>query len=439
MALSPDQRRVALLLLATALAYANGFAGSFQYDDFNVIVGNPAVHSVDAWWQAGPGIRPWLKLSYALNWSSGTGLAGFHAVNLLLHGANAWLLWAVLRRFSGGAHSDAAWLAALLFALHPMQTEAVTYISGRSTSLMTTCYLAALLAWLQGHRGWAPLFYLAALGVKEVALTLPLLLWLWQWCEGERPLRALRRLGSIGWLTALALVAMLASARYRELLEFSLALRSAPEQAGMALQTLLYLTSRLFMLGGQNIDPHLAPPGPASLWLGAGLLVTALVMLPTTRSRMPALSLGLGWFLLHLLPAASLIPRLDPVNDRHFYLAGAGLMFPLAQGLLRATSGCSAMTRALGLMGILLLLAGFTVMRNHDYRSETALWQDTVQKSPDNARAWNNLGYALWQENRISAAEAAFSEALRLRPHHARAAANLRDLRRHLRPEESSR
>ena len=126
----------ASLLFAAALAaYGNAFFGSFQFDDFNVIVRQGAVHSLGAWWDSMPGIRPLLKLSYALSWSAGGGSTyAFHAVNVMLHAANVLLVWQLLRtlfaRMGVAGDGVAAFVAALLFALHPAHTE----VPGRTKS-----------------------------------------------------------------------------------------------------------------------------------------------------------------------------------------------------------------------------------------------------------------------------------------------------------------
>ncbi|MDH4325745.1 MAG: hypothetical protein OEW90_16530, partial [Betaproteobacteria bacterium] len=178
--------RASVLVVAALAAYANVFYGGFQFDDFNVIVRQGAVHSLGAWWDSMPGIRPLLKLSYALSWSAGDGSTyAFHAVNVMLHAANVLLVWQLLRtlfeRMGVGGEGFAAFAAALLFALHPAHTEAVTYVSGRSVSLMAFFYLASVLAYLRGAPRWvSPLLFLAALGAKEVAVTLPFALLL---CE----------------------------------------------------------------------------------------------------------------------------------------------------------------------------------------------------------------------------------------------------------------
>src|SRR5688572_1298014 len=131
----------ALPALVVALVWWPALPASFQFDDWNVIVNNSRVHSLAAWWQSMPGIRPLLKLTYALNASLALEPFGFRLINVCIHALNASLVWWLLRERgmrSGLLPADAqraALLSALVFALHPVQTEAVTYISGRSSSL----------------------------------------------------------------------------------------------------------------------------------------------------------------------------------------------------------------------------------------------------------------------------------------------------------------
>ena len=130
--------RFALLLAGVAvLAYLPSLAGPFHFDDYNVIVHYPTVHSWSSLLErAGGGVRAVLTASYTLNWTIDSGPLGFHALNIALHALNAVLLFSVGRRLFPDKGDAPALMAALLFALHPMQTEAVTYISGRSSSLM---------------------------------------------------------------------------------------------------------------------------------------------------------------------------------------------------------------------------------------------------------------------------------------------------------------
>jgi hypothetical protein len=201
-----------LLACALAMAYVNSWQGAFQFDDYNVIVNNPLVHSWSAWLaDLSRGIRPFLKFTYTLNWTTGLGAFGFHLFNLAVHAGNTFLVYGIagriLREQAGevSRHGTqmAAFLTALLFAVHPVQTEAVTYICGRSTSLMAFFYLAGFYAYQCGVEEKKPvllyaagpvLFVLAMLS-KEVAVTLPAALLLWEACRRNRGQKTPERWG----------------------------------------------------------------------------------------------------------------------------------------------------------------------------------------------------------------------------------------------------
>ena len=150
------------LLIACALAYGAALPASFQFDDWNVIVNFAPVHGLGAWFDALPAIRPLLKLSYTLNHLIDPGPLGFRLVNDALHLANTALVFWIFDRMGRGhvqaqgpidARANervrgAAAFAAIVFALHPVQTEAVTYLSGRSTSLCAFFVLVSLATWL---------------------------------------------------------------------------------------------------------------------------------------------------------------------------------------------------------------------------------------------------------------------------------------------------
>jgi tetratricopeptide (TPR) repeat protein len=421
--------RTSLLVAAALAAYAGAFAGRFQFDDFNVIVHPEAVHSLGAWWDSMPGIRPLLKLSYALSWiAGGGGETAFHLVNVALHAGNVLLVWAILRtlfeRMGAGGDGFAAFAGALLFALHPAHTEAVTYISGRSVSLTALFYLGAVLAYLREAPRWvSPLLFALALGVKEVAVTLPAALVLCEALDLRRPFRwgaALSRTAPYWVLLLAGLALMAALPRYREMLETSLALRAPLEQLELQLGALARHVGVLVLAVPPNIDPQV----PAVPWTGAfAVLAAAAVGVALIRVQ-PWYALALLWFLLHLAPTNSILPRLDAANDRQLYLASIG---PLALAGFALSLLPRGRLVATGLLA--LALAVGTVLRNKDYRSEVALWRDTVRKSPESARAWNNLGYALQLQGQAQEACAAYARALRLDPEQVRARVNATDLR----------
>ncbi len=434
---------LAAMLVAAALAYANALAAGFQFDDFNILVDNPAVHSLTAWWATMPGIRPLLKLSYALNWLADPGPVGFHAVNVLLHLLNVALVWRLTAHLpvaagweQGPERARARILATLLFALHPIQTESVTYVSGRSMSLMAAFGLAGLLGWLEAParprprlwRGLALALFAAAVASKEVALVLPLTLLLLHKADGKDRRSALTRALLIGAFLA-GLAGLLLWLGYGYLL-------SAQPPRGLAANlasethAIFHLLGQLFRPHALNIDPDLPEFAGWTLVpaLEAAVLAGLLIHAWHVRRRHPWLLFGLAWWLLLLLPTHSLIPRADLASERHFYLAALGLYWIGGVALaslpaLRPAPRWIGLTAGLAILGML-----FTALRNADYHDEISLWRATAARSPHKARVWNNLGYAHALTGQTEPARAAFLETLRLDPNHARAAQNLNAL-----------
>jgi hypothetical protein len=427
----------ASVAVAVAAAYANAFAGGFQFDDWNVIVRDPSIQSLAAWWRAMPGIRPLLKLSYAANHASGLGLAGFHAVNVALHAVNALLALALLRRLEaraappGAAPGPAPLAAALLFALHPAQTEAVTYLSGRSTSLAAAFVLASALAHLAGRDGAAPrvarlaspLLLAASLATKELAIALPAALVALELADPRRPasLRAALRATAGHWVVLAAALALYArSSVYGRLASASLALRGPGENALTHLRGLAWLA-------GQALRPDLLdadPVIPAATRLDAAsaaaaiLLAAALVGGIALLRRRPVEAAALLWTLLWLPLSGLVLPRPEPANDRQLYLALLGAAWLIARGAVALADSLPRLrvAAAAGVVALAAALGLATAARNAVYADEVGFWRAVLARSPTNARAENNLGFALASRCRLEEAEAAFVRAAAAAP-----------------------
>jgi len=427
--------QVIVLVTLVVAAYLNSFDGAFQFDDYRVIVDNPRVHSWSAWLASMPGIRPLLKLSYVLSWTVGAGSAAFHAFNLLCHLGSTLLVFVLLRRFTrppSAMHGLPVLFAALVFALHPAQTEAVTYISGRSVSFMAVCYLGAVFAYVEGrehNRPWlhgviSPLLFVAAMLVKETAWTLPFALLLWErlqrqaaWRDAAAPLA--RHFAVLAGLAAL----VLSSPDYRYLLGVSLATRPPLENLAAQIHGVFYLITRPLLGLQMNSDPQVSLDVPLMFTAAKAGVLACLLWLGFHQWRQrPWLAFGILWFFLHLLPTNSLIARLDLANERQLYLALMGPAWIAAHSLVAVPR------RAALSMGIAVvaLLAAATFARNLDYRDEVRFWQAAVQASPAKARPWNNLGYALQTAGRTEEARAAYQQALALDPAQMQAGVNLR-------------
>ena len=401
-----------------ATVYLPSLAGVFHFDDYNVIVNDPAVHSWGALFErAGGGVRPLLKASYTLNWTLG---GGFHLLNIALHAANAALLFFIGEALFGDRR--AALIAALLFALHPAATEAVTYVSGRSASLMATFYLGALLAYLRGARWWisAGLFVCAA-ATRETAVTLPAALLLCELCRGAWPgWRAVARRQWAHWaLLAAGALFVLLNQRYFDLIAFGYGERSLADNLLSQVGGVSYLVLRLVSLHGYNIDPALPTliEWTPVLAFQSLLLLSLFLLGVANLRRRPWIAFGVLWFFLQLAPTNSVVPRLDVANDRQLYLASWGLLLSLCIQLRNLPTAAFA--------GMVLLFAATSIARQLDYRSEIALWESSVALAPWNARGHNNLGYAYQLAGRIDDARREYRAALFLDPRHARARFNL--------------
>lgn len=433
---------IALPAFAIALLWGPALGGSFQFDDWNVIVNESRVHSLHAWWDSMPGIRPLLKLSYALNSSLSGSPAGFRAVNVLIHAVNATLVFRFLharglRAGLDGQHAHvAALLAALVFALHPVQTEAVTYISGRSSSLAACFCLLSLSCWARSERSTAPAngtrwllascaCFAAAVATKESAVILPFALWL---CSADRPARRnMRRLMPFFGLMALALTVALSLPMYRLLLEVSLDTRSTMSNLLTQARALVYLAGQLVRPYNGNADPQLPVIEAADTvsvalslaWLG----VFTWALLRVRRS--PVAAFAALWFLLWLTPTNSVLPRLDIANDRQLYLALIGPAWWVAVQLTQVHRHSGWIGHVVAAL-IVVFLAHASVQRNRIYATETSFWQDAVARNPGSARAANNLAMAHALNCQLEAAAQEFARSIELSPQDFRARINLK-------------
>jgi tetratricopeptide (TPR) repeat protein len=426
--LRTDTNRTWLALLpalAVLVVWWPSVSASFQFDDWNVIVNEPRVHSLAAWWQSMPGIRPLLKLSYALNHTVDPSPIGFRIVNLLIHALSATLVWSLLRTrglragLSATIASHAALLAALLFALHPVQTEAVTYISGRSSSLAACFCLLSLYCWVRSEDSERGSVWLAicagcfalAVATKETALVLPLALLLY---SADRPwAQTLKRLTPLLVLMAAMLVIALSLPTYRHLLAVSLDTRTLGENLLTQSRALLYLAGQLIRIANGNADPQL--PVVTSLDRLSLMLCVAwagvIVWASLNVRKKPVSAFATLWFLLWLAPTNSLLPRLDVANDRQLYLAMVGPAWWLA---VQVTSWPRALLRPILIAVVLIALSWASYQRNQIYQTEVAFWENTAARNPENARAANNLGMAYAIECRFLDAETEFQRAIAL-------------------------
>ena len=438
-----------VLVVLTALAWGGVLGGAFQFDDFPTIVRDPA--TVDFWAllvRLSTGIRPLLRLSYFLDhllW--GMSPAGFLLTNLLLHLATVLGIFALARRLVGD--EAVAFLAAAIFALQPADAEVVAYVTGRSTGLMAAFFVWGLVRWEDGRRASALFLFAAACLSKEVALVFPAFLFLLELTRS--PPTRLRWLPAAGGLAAVLLGVLALSPRYRALFAYSLHLRDPLANLGPALRGAGVMISLWVRPWALAVD-HGPPPESALLTLvvlaGIGVAVAVAI---AVRRREPLVTFCLAWPLLALVPTNSLIAKVDLVTEKPLYLAWAGPSILLGMLLAgpaiswtheRSTSELAerAVVRTAGghwarwvaATALLCAWALCVPARVRIWSDARLLWGDSVRKAPDRARAWNNLGLALWTEGEDREAARAFEESLRLDPGRSSASVPLWVIKRRL-------
>lgn len=446
------------ILAAVAVAtYGGAFRGTFQYDDFFTILINPHLDR----WQTFIGhldhmVRPVLYATLLVDRNLfGMSPTGYHLLNLLLHLGSGLLVYRILARAVREETRAVPFWTALLFLIHPIQTETVTYISGRASGLMAFFYLLAFFLYIKvseqrNTRNLRPLYLSGALAScllsvcsKETAMTFPLVLLLWDVFIRRLTGHSLRTTiisHHLPFWILLFVVAVWAWShpRYGALAEFSFHLRPLWDNVLSEAHVAMYAVWLFFVPWKQNFDHDLPEfrsifqwPLPLDLLLIGGSVAAAVA----ASRRLPLVSFGVGWFFIQLLPTA-LIPRNDLLSERNLYLASFGLLLAivvLGSCLTRWLMKVLPQPRVVRFgtnsvaLAIVLLLCLFTFQRNLLYHDEVSLWSDTVRKSPNKARASNNLGHAYAMQDDWDRAIEEYRAAARLDPDYALAKKNLRD------------
>jgi len=367
---------------------------------------------------------------------------------VLLHVVNVVLFFELARRLFGDRAAQpqavaspthplvAPFVAAALFAVHPMMTEAVGYISARSEVLCATFFLLAVLSarrWmLGGPAAWWWLtagLWVAALLSKEIAVMLPFVLFGYdRWILGGTPVeRQRRRQKLLVPFAAIAIAAGLVRGAVFIFLEHpGEQLLNWPRAYGQ-LTVLVRYVALLVLPRGQAVFHDVVSPkslfdAPALLGLLAIILLIGLA--GRLRRSFGVASLGAVWFLLLLVPSSLLVAmnQGDGMSEHRVYLASCGLFMAAGAGVAWLIAHLSGSGRALtwlagAAVGLeLLSLAGATVLRNAVWADPVALWREASDQAPESWIPRTALGEALHEAGRHQEAIATYKIAVRLRP-----------------------
>jgi len=424
-----------LLLAAAVLAvYLPALRAGFIWDDDHYLTENPLIRASDGlyrfWFTTEPtDYYPLFYSSLWLEWRLwGNNPWGYHLVNLLLHAGSTVLLWRVLQRLK----VPGAWVAAMLFGVHPVNVATVAWISERKNTLCLLFYLSAMFSYLRfdqgGRRRWyglAIVCFVAAMLSKTAVVMFPLVLLLCAWWMRRRVRWAdvIRVAPFVAVSLALGIVTMRFQASHAPV-EQAARLGGFSERvvlAGWAVWFYLYKT--LWPLGLSVIYPRwdLSHPTLWSFLPDAAVVIVLTVCWWYRQAWGRAILFGFGYFLLMLLPVLGFVDigfmTYSLVADHWLYPAIMGII-ALAAGLATAGAGRMSLPRRASVppaVAIVLALAVLTWQRGRVYQSPLTLWRDTVARNP---RAWvahSNLALAFKDAGQLDQAIHHFSRAVALK------------------------
>ncbi len=454
-----------IIIIVGIAAYLNSFDGVFLYDDTKSIVENPHIRSL---WPLSEAMsvplanrgatvsgRPILSLSFAINYALfGKEPWGYHLVNLAIHIFAGLLLFGIVRRtlclkrFQQRYGQQAIWPAvavALLWIVHPVQSESVTYIVQRAESMMGMFFLLTLYCAIRGFQsGRRYLWYVPSIlscalgmGTKEVMVAAPVIVLLYDYIFISRSLKDSVRRRLVFYVVVAA--------------------------TWIIPVTQILLTREMISVDLQTIDPlkyALTQPGVILYYLKLSIWPSPLVMdynWPTADSITDVFPAGFvilsmlvltgwglirrrwfgfvgAWFFFILAPSSSFVPTAQNLHVHRMYLSLAAIIVPVVavgKHLLQKMLAGRLDNRRLGVVGagfvlvITAILGSLTYERNKAYQSAYALWSDNVENRPESKIAHYNFGLMLEEEGKVEHAKAEYEHAIRINPHHIEARYNL--------------
>ena len=429
-----------LLAAVTIFMYQPAWNGGFIWDDDAYVTNNELLTAPDGlrriWFsldspsQYFPLVYSTFRIEHAL-W--GLNPTGYHWVNLLLHVANALLVWRLLARL----HVPGAWLAGAIFALHPVQVESVAWITERKNVLMGFFFLLTLLAWIafvdeRTKRPWrfyalALVLYVLALSAKTTACTLPAALLLILWLQ-KKPISWQRILQVIPFFflgLGMGLVTVWWERYHQGTSRALFAFLSPIERLLIASRAVWFYLSKLIWPSNLTfIYPkwNISPAHPLDYaWLLAGVVLCAVIYF-ARRYVGRSVEVAAAFFVATLSPVLGFIMlytfRYTFVADHYQYLASIGPI-ALASAGVATLAGTFKRSRALILsvaVCLIVILAVLTRRQAAMYGDIEALWRTTLARNPSCWMAHNNLGIVLFQKGNSDEAIDHYRTTLEMQP-----------------------
>jgi tetratricopeptide (TPR) repeat protein len=484
--------QIAFIIILGCLVYSNTLTSPFVFDDVVYVIENPAVKDLSGYLSASqndtlpdhPGTfkkqyknRILGHLTFALNyWIDGLNVKGYHLVNLLIHLLNSLLVYllayltfrtpylkqrtALDPAFNIQTGNLTAFLCTLLFVVHPMQTEAVTYISQRLTSLATLFFLLSLVLYIKARLSVTPrrrysyycislISVILAMKTKEISFTLPIVITLYEFFFFEDNLkkRVFYLMPFLLTMTIIPLTLLYSDSSGSLLKAISEASKETPQVSRSdylytQFSVIVTYLQLLLLPLSQNLD-YDYPVYPSffipQVYLPFLLLLSIFILggYLFYRSRKKnssswyfrLIAFGIFYFFITLAVESSIIPISDLIVEHRVYLPSFGFFLCAATTIIMLKSKLGedlfvkTVLPAFLLLAIIFAVASYS--RNAVWSNAILLWEDVVKKSPLKARPYFNLGKVYLDQKNFDAAIAALSTGIKINPAHAGAHYNL--------------
>jgi tetratricopeptide (TPR) repeat protein len=469
---------LALVMLVTLASYSNGLHNQFVFDDEPLIPNNPTIRGIEkiprllgiGKWRVS--YRPVRTVSYAVDYTlnkklwrhlkhyeegdEGLNPLGYHLANCAYHLLTTWLVFLVVFRLV--SNYRIAFLAAALFALHPVHADSVTYLSGRRDILVTLFYLAGFYCFLRYRQTGkitfivaAFLSYLLSLGSKEMGVTLPALFLSYDlithFPEKVRRIDAayvkefIRTVKKVlvrhKYLYSFIFLGSLFFTYYKV---FITSPSSRATYYGDSMITTFLTTGKIlvyyimllvypirlnadYSFDAFPLSSSLLEPATAGAFMVLGVIGYVVLRLVITH-RMAAF--GAIWFFITLLPVCHIFPHHELLAEHYLYLPSFGVCLAVAYVLNRFLEEQRYSYYIYAICIIVVLLFSVRIAdRNRDWKDALTLWQKTIKTAPQCARAYSNLGLVYYNKAMYDEAISLYEKSITIAPNYAQVHFNL--------------
>lgn len=424
---------ILIILIIGVFVYANSFGNEFVWDDDYLIVNNifikdwhyiGKIFSTNLFagsWGDSTFYRPIQSLTYLADYSIWKlNPFGYHLTNTLIHIANAILIYLLAQylikiRF-------AALFTSLLFLVHPVQTEAVTYISGRADPLVALFLLISFISFIKLRYILSLCAFILAFLSKEAGLIFPVILLVY--CLLDKNTQGKKRPLFLGIFFLTAIIYLLTRSYLFDFLQAPFASSAGPLFTRIVISCkafVHYLGFIVFPFGLHmerqlNISGSLFEP---DIWISLVLLIIFIILAVRPPKESKAASFGLSWFLIALIPTAGILPINAFIAEHWLYLPSIGLFLALTSYFPKKRNFAILMSI------ILSALAVLTIKQNTVWKNKETLYKHILKFNPASSRAHFNLGSVYGERKADDMAIPEFNRAIELKKDYIDAYVNL--------------